>query len=116
MRIGGFNERPRRIAFRQPAILINSDGVENDVFIFDLSSNGFRLQVTDLLRVDELVTLRVEREDFPAKIVWILGDEAGGVFMSPVDQFEWEDTKEGRDETSRRESGGRSPDRRAPRR
>jgi len=36
------------------------------------------------------VTVRVERNaGFPAQIRWALGNEAGGGFLTPVDQSDW---------------------------
>lgn len=90
-RIRGFNKRAPRIDIRQPAILINSDGVQSEVIVLDISSGGFRLKVPNfLLRIGEFVTLRVERsEEFPAQIRWALGEEAGGVFLEPVAYDRW---------------------------
>jgi hypothetical protein len=57
-----------------------------EVIILDVSSGGFRLEVSEHLRIGEHVTLRVEHcEEFPAQIRWALGDEAGGVFLAPAD-------------------------------
>jgi PilZ domain-containing protein len=95
MRIGDLNKRAHRVDLRQPAVLMNSDGVESNVFILDVSSGGFRLEISESLRVGELVTLRVERcDDFPAQIRWALGNEAGGVFLSRADFAEWKHAKE----------------------
>ena len=70
--------------------MINSDGMESDVLILDVSSGGFRLGVQELPRIGEYVTLRVQRcEDFPAQIRWALGNEAGGVFLTPIDWERW---------------------------
>ena len=89
-RVPGFNKRAPRIDLRRPAVLINSDGVATDVLILDVSSGGFRLEVPDAPRIGEHVTLRVERcEDFPAQIRWALGNEAGGVFLAPIDWEQW---------------------------
>jgi hypothetical protein len=85
----GFNKRAPRIDIRRPAVLINSDGAESDVVILDVSSGGFRLEVADGPRIGEFVTLKVDRGDaFEAQIRWVLGSEAGGVFLTPV-ETEW---------------------------
>ena len=42
-RVPGLNKRAPRIDLRRPAVLINSDGVEFDVIILDVSNGGFRL-------------------------------------------------------------------------
>jgi hypothetical protein len=82
----GPTHRPPRIDLRRPAALINSDGVESEVVILDVSRGGFRLEVSEDLRVGERVTLRAEHDRFPAEIRWALGKEAGGVFLTTVDQ------------------------------
>jgi hypothetical protein len=89
-RVPGFNKRAPRIDLRRQAVLIDSDGVATDVLILDVSSGGFRLEVPEPPRIGEHVTLRVDRcEDFPAEIRWALGNEAGGVFLDPVDWDQW---------------------------
>jgi len=41
-------------------------------------------------RIGEFVTLQVDRGDaFEAQIRWVLGIEAGGVFLTPIDQGAW---------------------------
>lgn len=86
----GIHKRAPRIDIRRPAVLIDSDGVASDVVILDVSSGGFRLEVSVGPRIGEFVTLRVDRGDaFEAQIRWVLGTEAGGVFLTPVDQTEW---------------------------
>jgi hypothetical protein len=57
--VPGLNERAPRIDLRRPAVLINSDGVELDVTILDVSNGGFRLEVLESVRIGEMVTLRV---------------------------------------------------------
>lgn len=85
VRTSAFVKRPPRIELYRYAVLITSDGAEIDVDVVDISSGGFRLEVGDNVRVNELVTLRVERgQEFPAQIKWVLGNEAGGQFLGPV--------------------------------
>ncbi len=89
-RIRGFNKRAPRVELRRPAVVINSDGVSADVTVLDVSSGGFRLEVSDDTRIGEFVTLCAERGDrFPAQIRWVLGNEAGGVFLTQVDYDAW---------------------------
>jgi PilZ domain. len=79
----GPTDRPPRVDVRRSAILINSDGVEIHVVILDVSRGGFRLEVSENLRIGEQVTLLAEHDDrFPAQIQWALGKEAGGVFLA----------------------------------
>jgi len=84
-RVHGFSKRAPRVDLRRPAILVDSDGRESEVIILDVSSGGFRLEVSDGPRIAEFVTLRVEHGvEFAAQIRWALGDQAGGVFLTPV--------------------------------
>jgi hypothetical protein len=89
-RVPGLNKRAPRIDVRRPAVLINSDGAEFDVTILDVSNGGFRLEVMENPRTGEMVTLRVERdEEYPAQIRWVLGSEAGGVFLALANYSDW---------------------------
>ncbi len=89
-RLSGMNGRPPRIDLRRPAVLIDSDGIESTATILDVSSAGLRLYVSESLRLGELVTLRAEHgEACPLEIRWTLGNEAGAVFLTPVDYGEW---------------------------
>ena len=84
-RVHGFSKRAPRVDLRRPAIMIDSDSQESDVIILDVSSGGFRLEVAESPRIAEFVTLRVEHGvEFSAQIRWALGDQAGGVFLTPV--------------------------------
>ena len=84
-RENGISKRAPRVDLRRPAVLIDSDDREQEVIILDVSSGGFRLEVTEAPRIGEFVKLRVERgEEFPAQIRWALGDEAGGVFLTAL--------------------------------
>ena len=91
VRIPGFIKRAPRVELRRKAVLIDSDKAEHEVVVVDVSSAGFRLEVQETPRIGELVTLRVERgAEFPAQIRWALGNEAGGVFLGPVDYADWQ--------------------------
>lgn len=85
-RMPGYNKRAPRIDLRKPAVLIDADGLATNVTVLDVSSGGFRIEVSETPRIGEHVTLRVDRGDeFPAQIRWALGNEAGGVFLTRVD-------------------------------
>jgi len=84
-RTPGVAKRAPRIDIRKPATVINSDGAAISVIILDVSGSGFRLELSENLRIGEFVTLRVDRDDVPAQIRWTLGNEAGGAFLAPVD-------------------------------
>lgn len=85
VRTPGMSKREPRIDVRKPATVVNSDGMEIDAMILDISSNGFRIQVGDQLRIGEFISLHVDGEVATAQIRWVLGNEAGGTFLSPVD-------------------------------
>jgi hypothetical protein len=78
-------KRAPRVDVRKAALLINSDGLEVAATILDISGSGFRLRVVDKLYIDELVSLRIDGDLVRAQIKWMLGDEAGGTFLAPVD-------------------------------
>lgn len=85
VRTPGESKREPRVDVRKAAVIINCDGMEIDAFVLDISSNGFRIEVGDQLRIGEFVTLRVDHELVSAQIRWVLGKEAGGTFLAPVD-------------------------------
>lgn len=87
MGVNGAKNRSARVDLRRAAVLVDSDGGERAVTILDVSMDGFRLEGSEGVRIDELVHLRVEREAaLPARIKWALGDEAGGVFLTAPDR------------------------------
>ena len=75
------SKRPTRVDVRRPATIINADGGVQKVTILDLSSSGFRLQVSEPLREGELIRLCEGPHYLEAQIKWFLGEEAGGVFV-----------------------------------
>ena len=89
-RTPGFIKRSPRVDLRRPAVLIDAQGAEFPVTVTDVSSGGFRLEVSETPRIGEHVTLRVERgAEYPAQIRWALGNEAGGIFLTHVDYSGW---------------------------
>ena len=83
--LGKGEERPPRIRTAIAALLVDSDGGELEVQVLDLSSGGFRLRAPEALVAGERGTLRVSRYgDFPVQILWVVGCEAGGRFLTPV--------------------------------
>lgn len=85
-RVPEFIKRAPRVDIRRPAVLINSHGIATDVVILDVSGSGFKLEVHESPGIGEVVTLRVPKsDDIQAQIRWALGDQAGGVFLTPVD-------------------------------
>ena len=84
------NKRAPRVSLSRPAIIIHEDGYEATAIIVDVSSGGFRLEVTETPRIGEFVRLQIDRGDpIEAQIRWALGNEAGGVFLTPADYAEW---------------------------
>ena len=85
-----FSKRAPRIGLRLPATLVREDSTEEPVIVLDVSSGGFKLEVSQPPRIGEFVGLRVDKSGLvDAQIRWVLGAEAGGVFLSPVDYSEW---------------------------
>jgi hypothetical protein len=85
VRTPGINKRAPRIDIRKAAIVINSDGVAVKATLLDISGSGFRIHVLEDLRIGELVKLRVDETEVPAQIRWVLGEEAGGAFLTSAD-------------------------------
>jgi hypothetical protein len=82
----GYIKRAPRIDYSRPAVLVDSAGVEHDVTVLDVSSSGFKLQVSELPKIGDMVTLRVEKSaPVQAQIRWAVADQAGGIFLTPVD-------------------------------
>ena len=89
-RVHAFSKRAPRIDLRRSAVMIDSDGRECAVTILDVSSRGFRIEVSESPRIGEFVKLRVEhQEEIPAQIRWSLGNEAGGVFLTAPPSQDW---------------------------
>ena len=86
----GFIKRAPRIDLDRSAVLVDSAGTQQAVTVVDVSSGGFRLEVTEAPRIGEFVTMRIDRaEPIEAQIRWALGNEAGGVFLTPAEFPEW---------------------------
>lgn len=84
-RIPGQISRRQRIEVSHDAKLVTAKGAEHKVIITDVSAGGFRLRTDVTMPIGEHVFLRVDRYgDFPAQIRWALGQDAGGVFLEPV--------------------------------
>lgn len=78
-----------RIALREDAQLIDSDGGIAAVVLTDISKEGFRLEASETLEIGEQVNLRVARfGDFLAQIKWARAHEAGGIFLGPAPTFD----------------------------
>jgi hypothetical protein len=83
----GLTEGAAREELRRAAVLIDSDGAETAVVILDISRGGFRLELEASPRPGEFATLRIEPDqEFPAQIRWVLGRQAGGLFLDPAEQ------------------------------
>ncbi len=79
-------KRAPRIASHLRATLVDSNEREMAGIVTDLSKSGFRVKLDEPLMIGECVRVRVDRYgDFPAQIRWVLGNEAGGVFLAPIE-------------------------------
>lgn len=75
-------ERSPRINVRMEGVLTTSDDYETDVVVIDVSVDGFRIESEDELLPGERVNLRVGKSPAQnAEIKWVIGKEAGGVFL-----------------------------------
>jgi hypothetical protein len=74
--------RPPRIDVRYPAVLMRSNGDEQNVFVTDVSAGGFSLEGQDGLLVGEQVFLKLGKQvNVQAEIKWTAGSKAGGVLF-----------------------------------
>ena len=84
--VPGFIKRAPRTDLSRPAVLIDSKGVATQVMVLDVSSAGFKLELSKLPRIGEVVTLRIEGSgDMKCQIRWAISDQAGGIFLDPID-------------------------------
>jgi len=82
----GYIKRSPRVATNYPTSLTDSDGGTVPVVVLDISSEGCRLETDGSLSIGEKVEISVGRlGTYPAQIRWALGNEAGAVFLTPVD-------------------------------
>lgn len=85
MREPGFVRRAPRVDTNFEASLTDSDGHKVPVMVLDLSREGCRLETDGSLDIDEKIELEVPKYGvFPAQIRWVMGNEAGAVFLEPV--------------------------------
>lgn len=79
-------KRSPRVEVRHKGVLVDSEGVESQVVVTDISAEGCRLRTDGSPMIGELVRLRVGRMgDYPGQIRWALGEEAGMIFTGPVE-------------------------------
>ena len=82
-------KRATRVETNAPGVLIDSEGMETPVVVADLSAGGCRIITQAMPIIGENVRLRVGRiADYPARVRWALGDEAGLEFIGPAGQVE----------------------------
>lgn len=77
-------DRPTRIDIRHPTTLLDSDGRRTSATLLDVSCAGFRVQVAEPLRIGERIAINDGRHEASGAIKWVLGDEAGGVFLGQM--------------------------------
>ena len=88
MREPGQIKRSPRVDVRHEGVLVDSEGVETDVIVLDISAEGCRLETDGTPIIGEHVHLRVGRiGNYPAQVRWALGTEAGLVFTGPVQEI-----------------------------
>jgi hypothetical protein len=74
--------RNTRIEVSYDALLTTADGHKVRAVVRDLSATGFRVEVHDEVLRGELITLQVGKgAAVKARVMWSLGNEAGGVFL-----------------------------------
>lgn len=89
MREPGEIKRAARVDVESPGVLIDSEGVETEVTVVDLSAGGCRVITDGTPIIGEHVRLRVGRVgDYPAQVRWALGNEAGLQFTGPSEQID----------------------------
>ena len=82
-------KREPRIDVESRGVLIDSEGVETEVRVVDLSAGGCRVITDGTPIIGEHVHLRVGRvSDYPAQVRWALGNEAGLQFTGPAEKID----------------------------
>jgi hypothetical protein len=85
MREPGHIKRAARVDTRIETFLTDSDGNRIPVVVMDISRDGCRMETSAMLRISEKVQIEVPKYGtFAAQIRWVLGNEAGAVFLEPV--------------------------------
>ena len=79
------SRRGNRVDLSRSAILFNSDGERLNVTILDISRGGFRISLSEHLRIGERVSVQEGQLEMLAEIKWILGNEAGAAFLNHLD-------------------------------
>ena len=83
---GGGDKRAPRIKLSEIAALELSDGRKIGVVVSDVSAAGFRVVVSESVKIGMQVKLLMRRYDpVPAKIRWVEGNEAGAVFLNSAE-------------------------------
>lgn len=78
-------DRSKRVTMNVPGKLMTADGITLTVQILDISKDGFRVSAPETLFVGERVRLELGRSGFAdAEILWVQGNECGGVFHFPL--------------------------------
>lgn len=79
--------RGPRVGVEYPAILVAADGHQSRVTVKDVSAQGFRIEHFDDLRQGDEIELRLDKgESLRGRLQWVLGNEAGGLFLDPPPQ------------------------------
>ena len=79
-------KRQTRIDVASKGVLIDSERVESEGDVLDLSAGGCRLKTDGTPIIGEHVRLKVGRiAEYPAQVRWALGNEAGLQFTGAAE-------------------------------
>ena len=85
MREPGFIKRAPRVDTHIRGTVEDSDGTTIAVVVTDISREGCRMEIDGMLTIGETIEIQIDRYgSYPAKVRWALGNEAGAVFLEPV--------------------------------
>ncbi len=85
MREPGIIKRAPRVETHIRGTVADSDGETMAVVVTDISREGCRLETDGTLVIGEKIQLQIDRYgSYPAQVRWALGNEAGAVFLEPV--------------------------------
>ena len=79
------SRRDNRIRTNIPCSLVHALGDICSATLLDISRRGFRLRLSDPPEVGDIITLLVEGDDYRSQIVWVMRDEAGGIFLDEAE-------------------------------
>jgi hypothetical protein len=75
------SRRDSRVQTDVQCNLVHALGDICSATLLDISRRGFRLRLSDPPEVGDVITLLVDGDDYRSQIVWVMRDEAGGIFL-----------------------------------